>query len=140
MLMERVCLPCLFFGKLYRKWREFNLESNLQVTVSPRLSSGEQEPEHDSSIAVTLFDGTGIANNTMTENGRWSNCTSWKSGLLAVSQPRIFGLGPTGGSVRVLRSDSETASIERHSKYGVKISLALGYLQGSSCSNVTSVF
>ncbi|GLI73743.1 hypothetical protein PoHVEF18_001965 [Penicillium ochrochloron] len=58
----------------------------------------------------------------MTVNGRCSNCTAWKSGKLDLkssSQPWIFGLGPTGGSAAMLRSDSKTASIERHSKYGV---------------------
>lgn len=100
--------------------------SNLDVTVSPRLSSGEQEPEYSSSLAVTLLDGTGIANNTMTVNGRCSNCTTWKIGsrtgsldLKSSSQSWIYGLGPTGGSARMLRSDSKTASIERHSKYGM---------------------
>ncbi|KAJ5492611.1 hypothetical protein N7539_001357 [Penicillium diatomitis] len=92
------------------------------VTVSPRLSSGESEPVYSTSIDVTLLDGTGLANNTMTVNGRCNNCTSWKTGSLDVqssSQPWNFALGPSGSSVRMLRSDSKTASIERHSKYGV---------------------
>jgi hypothetical protein len=39
--------------------------------------------------------------------------------LKSSSQSWIYGLGPTGGSARMLRSDSKTASIERHSKYGM---------------------
>ncbi|EPS30423.1 hypothetical protein PDE_05374 [Penicillium oxalicum 114-2] len=92
------------------------------VTVSPRLASGEQEPEYSSSIDVTLLEGTGLANNIMTVNARCNNCTTWKTGSLDLqssSQPWNFALGPTGSSVRLLRSDSKTASIERHSKYGV---------------------
>ena len=109
-----------------REWCVLMEISNLDVTVSPRLSSSEQEPEYSSSLAVTLLDGTGIANNTMTVNGRCSNCTTWKIGsrtgsldLKSSSQPWIYGLGPTGGSARMLRSDSKSASIERHSKYGM---------------------
>ncbi|OQD85222.1 hypothetical protein PENANT_c010G11750 [Penicillium antarcticum] len=92
------------------------------VTVSPRLASGEQEPVYSSSLAVDLLNGTGIYNNTMTVNARCSNCTSWATGSLdlqSTTQPWIFGLGPTGGTAAMLRSNSKIASIERHSEYGV---------------------
>lgn len=91
------------------------------VTVSPRLSSGEQEPVYSPSIAVDLLDGTGINNGMITVNARCSNCTSWSTGSLdlqSTSQPWIFGLGPTGSVAAMLQSNSKSASIERHSEYG----------------------
>lgn len=57
----------------------------------------------------------------MTVNARCSNCTSWSTGSLdlrSTSQPWIFGLGPTGSVAAMLQSNSKSASIERHSKYG----------------------
>ncbi|RHZ55405.1 cytochrome and DOMON domain-containing protein [Aspergillus thermomutatus] len=95
--------------------------SGKNVTVSPRLCTGETEPVYASSLAVDLLPGTGIANGFMTVNGRCSNCTKWNTGSLdlqSTSQPWIFALGPHSGANAVLRSDSKTASIERHSKYG----------------------
>ncbi|KAJ5587478.1 uncharacterized protein N7459_003243 [Penicillium hispanicum] len=91
------------------------------ITVSPRLSSGEQEPRYSSSIAFDILEGTGIANNSMTLNARCSNCTSWATGSLdlkSTAQSWIFGLGPVGGQVASLRSNSPAANLERHSKYG----------------------
>ncbi|RHZ48871.1 hypothetical protein CDV55_102007 [Aspergillus turcosus] len=95
--------------------------SGKNVTVSPRLATGETEPVYASSLAVDLLPGTGIANGFMTVNGRCSNCTKWDTGSLdlqSASQPWIFALGPHSGANVLLRSDSKTASIELHSKYG----------------------
>ncbi|KAJ6105048.1 hypothetical protein N7486_003737 [Penicillium sp. IBT 16267x] len=92
------------------------------VTVSPRFASGEDEPVYSSSLAVDILDGTGVFDNTMTVNARCSNCTSWATGSLdlqSTSQDWIFGLGPTGSLAAMLRSNSKTAGIEQHSKYGV---------------------
>ncbi|KAI2746649.1 hypothetical protein DTO013E5_150 [Penicillium roqueforti] len=92
------------------------------ITFSPRLSSGEQEPVYSSSIKVDILNGTGISDNVMTVNARCSNCTQWETGSLdlkSTSQPWIFGLGPTGSSAAMLRSNSQTANIERHSEYGI---------------------
>ncbi|GIJ86385.1 hypothetical protein Asppvi_005273 [Aspergillus pseudoviridinutans] len=96
--------------------------SGKNVTVSPRLCTGETEPVYASSLAVQLLPGTGIANGLMTVNGRCSNCTKWNTGSLdlqSTSQQWIFALGPHSGANAVLRSDSKAANIERHSKYGV---------------------
>ncbi|KAJ5160294.1 uncharacterized protein N7482_007298 [Penicillium canariense] len=92
------------------------------VTISPRLSSGEQEPVYSSSISLDILEGTGISNGTMTANFRCLNCTSWATGSLdlqSASQSWIYGLGPTGSMCAMLRSNSMTASIERHSEYGM---------------------
>jgi hypothetical protein len=43
------------------------------VTLSPRLGTGEQQPNADTSAEVTLLDGSGISNDMMVANVR---CTS----------------------------------------------------------------
>ena len=43
------------------------------VTLSPRLGTGEQQPDADTSAEVTLLDGSGISNDMMVANVR---CTS----------------------------------------------------------------
>ncbi|KAJ5610656.1 hypothetical protein N7510_007375 [Penicillium lagena] len=73
--------------------------SGEHVTLSPRFSSGEQEPVYSASLAVDILEGTGISNNTMTVNARCSNCTNWETGSLdlkSTAQSWIFALGPTG--------------------------------------------
>ncbi|KAJ5811945.1 hypothetical protein N7474_008246 [Penicillium riverlandense] len=95
--------------------------SGNNVTLSPRLSSGEQEPVYSSSLAVEILEGTSISNNTMTVNARCSNCTNWETGSLdlkSTDQSWIFALGPIGSNARMLQSDSKTANLERHSEYG----------------------
>ncbi|KAK4499001.1 hypothetical protein PRZ48_009513 [Zasmidium cellare] len=54
------------------------------VTVSPRRGVGHVEPEHDSSdtASITLLEGSGVNNNTMTANVRCSNCNSWNGGSM----------------------------------------------------------
>ncbi|EHK16981.1 uncharacterized protein TRIVIDRAFT_161834 [Trichoderma virens Gv29-8] len=92
------------------------------VTVSPRLCSGHQEPVYSSALAVDILNGTGIYGNTMTLNARCSNCVHWGTGSLDLkssSQSWIYALGPSGGTAAMLRSNSKTASIERHSRYAV---------------------
>ena len=40
------------------------------VTLSPRLGTGNQQPKADTTAEVTLLDGSGIANSMMTANIR----------------------------------------------------------------------
>lgn len=49
--------------------------SGSNVTLSPRLSSGNFQPSPDASTQVSLLSGSGIANNVMTANVR---CKSTK--------------------------------------------------------------
>ena len=48
--------------------------SGSNVTLSPRLGTGEVEPDYDTEAQVFLLEGSGVANNVMTANVR---CTSW---------------------------------------------------------------
>jgi hypothetical protein len=42
--------------------------SGTNVTVSPRLGTGEVEPDYDSSLKVTLLSDSGVSGDTMTAN------------------------------------------------------------------------
>ncbi|KAL1962257.1 hypothetical protein VTN77DRAFT_9847 [Rasamsonia byssochlamydoides] len=126
----------------------FIVYSNAQgdgVTVSPRLATGETEPVFSSSLDVTELPGTGLSDNTMTVNARCSNCQRWKTGSLdlnSTAQPWIYALGPHSGNSVTLKSDSKTASIERHSEYGrfsMDMVLATGGSGGLPTSFTTAV-
>ena len=44
--------------------------SGNNVTLSPRLGTGEVEPDFDTAAQVFLLEGSGVANNVMTANVR----------------------------------------------------------------------
>ncbi|KAI9641843.1 hypothetical protein NHQ30_009710 [Ciborinia camelliae] len=99
------------------------------ITLSPRIASGENEPSHAKDIVVESLAGTGIANGTFTWNGRCLNCTSWKGGSLGSTKNTkasfIWANGPSG----TLKSDSLHADIKRHDSYGtfsMDLSRAIG--------------
>ena len=53
------------------------------VTLSPRLGTGDVEPLLDTSAQVELLAGSGIANGLMTANVRCANCASWSGGSMS---------------------------------------------------------
>lgn len=89
------------------------------VTLSPRIASGNSEPSHTTDIAVEALAGTGISNDTFTWNGRCLNCTSWKGGSLGpttnTKESFIWANGPSG----TIKSNSLHADVKRHDSYGV---------------------
>lgn len=103
----------------------YNILSDLVppgTTLSPRLCTDEVEPVYSSSLEVETLPGTGVFGNNMVVNARCSNCRTWKTGSLDVNNtalPWIYALRPTVGATAKLRSDSLSANLERHSKYGM---------------------
>lgn len=89
------------------------------VTLSPRIASGQNEPSHTKDIVVESLAGTGISNDTFTWNGRCLNCTSWKGGSLGSTKNQnatfIWANGPPG----TIESNSLHADVKRHDSYGV---------------------
>ncbi|CAD6444653.1 64ed4aa7-5d22-46e6-b052-7faf0cc60abd [Sclerotinia trifoliorum] len=88
------------------------------VTLSPRIATGENEPSHTKDIVVEAFAGTRIFNDTFTWNGRCRNCTSWKGGSIGPTNMEanfIWATGPPGN----INSNSLHANIKRHDTYGV---------------------
>jgi Cytochrome domain of cellobiose dehydrogenase len=93
------------------------------VTVSPRLASGDTEPTYTSNVTVQLLGGSEVttspdgSNNTLTVNGLCMNCRSWSGGSIDVTskaQKMIFAYGPYVGN-----PDSVNADLRMHSADGV---------------------
>ena len=99
------------------KNEDLNSQRSLDITLSPRLATGHNEPSYSTNIQVSLLDGSGIANGTYTANVRCQNCTSWPTGSLnlkSTAQSWIYAIGPSNS----FKSDSQTATIQRHEQYG----------------------
>ncbi|KAK5070135.1 hypothetical protein LTR64_001972 [Lithohypha guttulata] len=57
---------------------------NGNVTLSPRLGTGHNMPQHDSSTMVTLLEGSGVASDgSLIANVRCDNCNSWSGGSMS---------------------------------------------------------
>lgn len=83
------------------------------VTLSPRLGTGEVMPQHDMSTQVEVLSGSGVSNGVMTANVKCSNCDSWKGGemdLTSSSASWIYAW--KSGSA--LDSDSLSENIVQH--------------------------
>lgn len=83
------------------------------VTLSPRLSSGHNEPSAQSGPKVVLLAGSGIANGNMTANILCQKCNTWTGGSMNLSgsgQPWIWATK----SGKPVKSDSTSASIQQH--------------------------
>ncbi|KAH8878626.1 integral membrane protein [Thozetella sp. PMI_491] len=88
------------------------------VTFSPRLASGHNEPTYYPDLQVEVLGGTGLYNDTYVFVGRCRNCRRWPGGSIDVtsaSQPFTFGIGPFG----TLNSDDPSASLRFHESFGV---------------------
>ena len=91
--------------------------SGRNVTVSPRLASGESMPHYNSGARITVLEGSGVENDVMIANVLCSSCSRWSGGSMdfAASSAQ-FIYGTLEGSP--LNSDSPSENIEQHSKYG----------------------
>ena len=113
------------------------LTTFLDITLSPRLATGHSEPSYSPDIPVSLLDGSGVTNGTYTANVHCRNCTSWLTGSLNLkltAQSWIYAIGPSNS----LKSDSRTATIQRHEQYGQSICSALVLSLESSLTLVTN--
>ncbi|KAI4722485.1 CBD9-like protein [Aureobasidium sp. EXF-10727] len=86
------------------------------VTLSPRLSTGHQQPQYTSSKNVQVKSSS-ITNGAYQLMGVCYNCTTWSLGTMdttSTQQPFIFALGPTGETIS---SDSTSQNIDQHTLY-----------------------
>lgn len=60
----------------------YSSADGMNVTLSPRTTTGHVMPEYDNATDVSLLDGSGISNGRMTANVRCSNCNSWSTGTM----------------------------------------------------------
>ena len=83
------------------------------VTLSPRLSYGHEQPSAAKDSKISLLAGSGIANGNMTANILCQNCNSWNGGSMDLSgagQPWIWA-SKKGNPIG---SDSTSAHIQQH--------------------------
>ncbi len=83
------------------------------VTLSPRLASGHDEPKEERTSSASLLAGSGIQNGQMTANILCKDCYSWKGGsmnLTGAGQHWIWAT-KTGDPIK---SDSQSASLQQH--------------------------
>ena len=114
-----------------REERRLVLTTFLDVTLSPRLATGHTEPTYSPNIQASLLDGSGVTNGTYNANVYCRNCTSWPTGSLnlkSTAQPWIYAIGPSNS----FKSDSQTATIQRHEQYGQSICSILDFSSSSS--------
>ncbi|KXT14817.1 hypothetical protein AC579_4079 [Pseudocercospora musae] len=92
----------------------------MNVTVSPRLGTGHTEPQHreGQGANVTLLEGSGVENGTLTANVRCAGCSSWNGGEM--------NFAGTGGSWiyasksgTPIQSDDLGSDISFHDDHGV---------------------
>ncbi|KUJ19843.1 CBD9-like protein [Mollisia scopiformis] len=103
------------------------------VTLSPRLGSGNRQPESDTTTDVTLLGGSGISNGVMTANVRCSNCNTWTGGSMSLTDTNSNWIWAykTGS---VISSDDVSANLAQHSNYG-ETTFNLQNAGGGSSSN-----
>ncbi|TVY36922.1 hypothetical protein LOCC1_G007421 [Lachnellula occidentalis] len=87
------------------------------VTLSPRSGIGEKPPATDSAASVSLLDGSGISNGTMSANVKCSNCNSWSAGSMSFTDASSKWIWAYK-SGDPISSDSATAAVTFHSKFG----------------------
>ena len=105
------------------------------VTLSPRLGTGHDEPAEEPASGATLIAGSGIQNGQMTANILCKNCYSWKGGSMNLTGAgqRWIWASKTGDAIR---SDSQSANILQHDSFA---SVAVD-LNTMSAGNTTNPF
>ncbi|KNG89419.1 cellobiose dehydrogenase [Aspergillus nomiae NRRL 13137] len=90
----------------------------LNVTVSPRLGVEHVEPLYNQQARISVLDGTGIHDGTMTANVRCDSCITWPGGSenpSSMSSPWVWAV--KYGSP--LNTNSLSASITIHDASGI---------------------
>ncbi|CAK7205418.1 hypothetical protein SEUCBS139899_008189 [Sporothrix eucalyptigena] len=89
------------------------------VTVSPRLGTGDTEPQFDSNYHVRLNGNSTVYGSYIVASGTCVNCRSWAGGYLnsnTNSQPMMYALGPSTSSH--IASNDQGVTIQKHTAYG----------------------
>ncbi|KAF1958449.1 CBD9-like protein [Byssothecium circinans] len=89
---------------------------NGNVTLSPRLGTGQTMPTFNSNARVTLLEGSGVSGGKMVANVKCSSCNTWSGGSASFS-------GNTGNWIYAFRSSggakdttSQSAGITQHNQ------------------------
>ncbi|EXJ58209.1 hypothetical protein A1O7_05634 [Cladophialophora yegresii CBS 114405] len=104
------------------------------VTVSPRLGTGHQEPQFNSDASISVLEGSGITSDgTLVANIRCDSCLSWNGGSMdATDSSSSWIVAHKGGDP--MDSTDQSAGISQHdSNSGFTLDLTKGI--GGSSSN-----
>lgn len=105
------------------------------ITLSPRLSSGHDEPSAENDSKVSLLGGSGIANGNMTANILCQNCNTWNGGSMNLSGPGQSWIWASKQG-NPIASDSISAHIQQHDDGGyANFALDLNLLSPSNFPN-----
>ena len=105
------------------------------VTLSPRLSRGHNEPSAEIDAKISLLEGSGIANGNMTANIFCQKCNSWNGGSMNLSGPGQSWIWASKQG-NPIRSDSTSAHIQQHDDGAyADFALNLDLLSSSSSSS-----
>ncbi|KIH86401.1 hypothetical protein SPBR_08468 [Sporothrix brasiliensis 5110] len=89
------------------------------MTVSPRLGTGNTEPQFDGNYRVWLNGNSTVYGSYMIASGTCFNCRSWPGGSLnsfTTSQPMMYALGPSYATA--LASNDQGVTLQKHEAYG----------------------
>ncbi|KAJ3568855.1 hypothetical protein NPX13_g6278 [Xylaria arbuscula] len=103
-------------------------DGNGNVTVSPRYGVGHQEPEHQTDTKLELLAGSGIIENgnTMLANVRCSNCESWSSGSLSLtdSSANFIAAWKKGNALDSSSAEAEISYHDSHDQFTFNLARA----------------
>ena len=91
--------------------------TSIDLTISPRIGRKAGEPAFTNKVAIEVLDGTRIEDGMMILHARCLDCRVWPNGFLDATssdQPMIYAFG----SPYALQSDSPSADLKRHVRYG----------------------
>lgn len=91
-------------------------EDGNNVTLSPRLATGNSQPRYTDNTQVQVLGGSGIIDGNYVVNAKCSNCRTWSGGSVDVTGNRvnmIWAIGPDGD----IDSDDVQANIQQHRTY-----------------------
>jgi hypothetical protein len=87
------------------------------VTISPRLATGNKEPSFYKEAQLELLDGSGIKDEMFVVKARCKFCRAWPGGSIDTTNtvhPMIYAFGHG----HLIQSNSPSAGLRRHIRYG----------------------
>jgi Cytochrome domain of cellobiose dehydrogenase/Eukaryotic cytochrome b561 len=101
----------------------YTSQSGTNVTISPRVGTGHDEPKFTSDVDVKVLEGSFVDNESYNINAQCTRCRSWPLAaggqgtvdVASTAQPMIYAIGENSMSVK---TDSQEATIREHAEYG----------------------
>ncbi|MCJ1472585.1 hypothetical protein MMC13_001234 [Lambiella insularis] len=84
------------------------------VTLAPRLGTGNFEPEYNSAAHFSLLEGSGISNNIMTANVRCSSCSSWNGGSMSFTDSASSWIWAVKNGAAIASDSASLTDLSQH--------------------------